>query len=148
MRPAELQLQLMPMQRASALGLDGRSRRGGSACARAVHDSGGCAGCGDGVSTTTLYQFEAAIPFHQLAGLRPGSASLGFHVVVHDHDDADGGRATVLSWDGRDPVSGAGAPGIGTQGGTTSLGVLHLPPPGPLVSREGGSSPLLSSDGS
>jgi DNA-binding NtrC family response regulator/HAMP domain-containing protein len=140
MRPSELQLQLMPMNERRPWvwmeGQKGGTRQGGATLA-------GVRVVGRRLDNNT-YQFEAAIPFHQLTGLRPGSASLGFNVVVHDHDDADGGRATVLSWDGRDPVSGAGAPGIGTQGGTTSLGVLHLPPPGPLVSREGG-QPLLSS---
>jgi len=52
------------------------------------------------------YQFEAAIPFHQLANVRPGQHSFGFGIALVDVD-GDGGDVTRLSWTGHDPLEGA-----------------------------------------
>ena len=77
------------------------------------------------------YQFEAAVPFHHFPGLRPGSETIGFNLVLHDYDgDA---RPAVLAWNGRDPTAPKG------------LGLLRLQAPGPLVSASR-RAPLLSDE--
>ncbi|MBL8731491.1 MAG: HAMP domain-containing protein, partial [Planctomycetes bacterium] len=79
------------------------------------------------------YQFEAAIPFHHFPSLQPGMRTIGFGLLLRDADPDDGGRATVLSWNGRDPT------------GNKGLGLLRLPEPGALGSAAPG-GPLLSNE--
>ncbi|HEU4420294.1 MAG TPA: sigma 54-interacting transcriptional regulator [Planctomycetota bacterium] len=78
------------------------------------------------------YQFEAAVPFHHFPGLRPGSETIGFNLVLHDFD-GEASRPAVLAWNGRDPTAPKG------------LGLLRLPAPGPLVSASR-RAPLLSDE--
>ena len=68
------------------------------------------------------YSFEAAIPFHHFATLRPGARLLGFNLVLRDRDPGDEEPGVTMSWTGLDPAQ------------PKSLCRLELPPPGPLVS--------------
>jgi transcriptional regulator with AAA-type ATPase domain/GGDEF domain-containing protein/HAMP domain-containing protein len=76
-------------------------------------------------------RFEVAIPFHQFSSLVPGARRIGFQVVLRDIDGGQPDETVALSWQGVDP--------------TTSLGVLDLPEPGPLVAATG-TGPLLTEE--
>jgi DNA-binding NtrC family response regulator/HAMP domain-containing protein len=79
------------------------------------------------------FQFEAAIPFHQWPSLRPGSPTIAFDLALVDVDERDGAREVVLRWSGAAADDGPGK------------GLLHLPPPGPLVSTTQ-PAPLLTDE--
>ncbi|MFY9345599.1 MAG: sigma 54-interacting transcriptional regulator [Planctomycetota bacterium] len=80
----------------------------------------------------THVEFEAAIPFHQLPGVRPGALAVAWNVVLHDHDPGEPGAGTRLAWGGLDPAQ-------------AGFGQLRFALPGPLVGRNDG-APLLSGD--
>jgi len=67
------------------------------------------------------YQWEAALPFHHLPGLRPGSLRLGCQMALFEADGTEGNQGTVLRW----PAAGE-----------DEFGALWLPTPGPLVAAE------------
>lgn len=69
-----------------------------------------------------VYEFEAAIPFHQLACVRPGQLTVVCDVVLVDVD-APSGEATRLAWAGADPLT------------ADVHGRLDLQGEGPLVSE-------------
>ncbi len=127
-RPEDIRLHLMPWsQRRPWSWMDGASggRQGGNpitglrVVAKRLDDAS--------------YQFEAALPFHQLPSLTPGATRLAFQVALRDGDAADEARPVLLSWNGRDPTA------------PQALGTLVLPGPGPLMSLRGG-APLLSDE--
>ncbi len=70
----------------------------------------------------TTYQFEAAVPFHHVPTLRPGTERLAFDVLLRDADEGDGGQVSVLAWSGRSPAAGQPA------------GRMRVAAPGLLVS--------------
>ncbi len=78
------------------------------------------------------YQFEVALPFHHIPGLKPGTRQLPLQVVLRDHDSGEA-EPVAMSWTGVDPDQ------------IRRSGLLLLPSPGPLVSQRG-SAPLLSDD--
>ncbi len=80
----------------------------------------------------TTFAFEAAIPFHHFAAVRPGVLAFGFDLVLRDHDPGQP-TTTVLSWRGRG------------EGGSAALGRLRFEAPGPMVGSDDEGS-LLSSD--
>lgn len=64
------------------------------------------------------YQWEAALPFHHLPGLRAGSLRLGCQVSLWEVDADVAGKGAVLRW-----------PAVAEE----EFGSLLLPPPGPLM---------------
>src|SRR5262245_7882208 len=111
-RAEDLHLLLTPLQEARPWRLAGpRSGSSLTGIAVAAHATG-----------SGGYTFEAAIPFHQLANLRPGQHMLGCSIALLDVDAA-GGETTRLSWTGKDPQQGP------------MMGRLVLDGDGPLVSE-------------
>ncbi|MEZ6037965.1 MAG: sigma 54-interacting transcriptional regulator [Planctomycetota bacterium] len=81
----------------------------------------------------TLYEFEAAIPFHHFPALKPGMEVLSFDLVLRDFDLNADDEGTALSWSTTDPIEGPRA------------GRLRLPAPG-LMAPIDLEAPLLSGE--
>ncbi len=127
LRADDLQLSLAPLSQTRPwIVLDpklGAPRQGGSALTGfqvAGRDLGG-----------GTYQFEAAIPFHQIANMRPGQRVLGFGVELIDVD-VEGEPATRLSWSGVEPLAGAPLARLSFEGD----GPLVCELPAPLLGVE------------
>lgn len=67
------------------------------------------------------YQFEAAIPFHHLPGLAPGTLALGCNLLLRDAESSEPGGGAVLAWVHE------------STGSEPTLGTLRLAAPGPLL---------------
>ncbi|MCC6670058.1 MAG: sigma 54-interacting transcriptional regulator [Planctomycetes bacterium] len=120
-RADETQIFLMPLHRRRPWGVIDWSqgpRRSGEVVPAGHTFTGVKVACGP--VEGDRYAFEAAIPWHNLPGLRAGARELGFQLAIDDHDEGSA-RYLYMTWTGQNPVDD-----------TRHFGVLRLTGPPPL----------------